>query len=213
MFAENKLLDIFIDEMPVQLECPALGCAWKSQPLSEAVALEMWKDHSAGAHGHQAAVGGAARDGGGEGCDDGDGGAFHDEEENHLSGWSNPNTNLQEIPQPMLQGTCSQEDFKFFKRNWMAYVRYHEKVDAGEIREELWNCLSTELKLFVYRDLGSNVDTATQDEMLRVIELLVVEDLENYVYENPGKQVVLDMDNVVLVDEEQAVMVVPQVDI
>jgi hypothetical protein len=162
--------------MPVQLECPTPGCAWKSQPLSEAVALEMWRAHST-VHGG----------GGGEVWDDGDGGAFHDEEEEiHLSGWSNPNTNLQEIPRPMLQGTCSQEDFKFFKRKWMGYVRYHEKVDAGEIREELWNCLNTELKLFVYRDLGSNVDTATQAEMLRVIELLVVEDLENYVYKDPG---------------------------
>ena len=74
----------------------------------------------------------------------------------------------------------------------MRYVRYCEKVDAGKIREQLWNCLNTDLKLFVYRDLGSNVDTATQAEMLRVIKLLAVEDLENYVYENPGKQVVLD---------------------
>ena len=95
----------------------------------------------------------------------------------------------------------------------MRYVRYYEKVDAGEIREQLWNCLNTDLKLFVYRDLGSKVDTATQAEMLRVIELLVVDDLENYVHENPGKQVVLDMDNMVLVDEEQAGMVVPKVDI
>ena len=68
----------------------------------------------------------------------------------------------------------------------MRYVRYYEKEDANEVRAQLLHCLDIDLQLFVYRDLGSKVDTATQAEVLRVIELLVVEDLEDYVYENPG---------------------------
>ena len=55
------------------------------------------------------------------------------------------------------------------------YVRYYEKVDANEVRAQLLNCLDIDLQLFVYRDLGSNVDTTNQAEMLRVIELLVEE--------------------------------------
>ena len=90
----------------------------------------------------------------------------------------------------MLQETCSQEDFNFFRREWLRYIRYYQKVDACEIRDQLWYCLNTDLQLFVYRDLGSNVDTATQAEMLRVIELLMVEEVENYVYENPVNKVV-----------------------
>ena len=60
MFEEDALLHIFIDKMPMELECPNPGCnhgeggaRWKTQPLSEAVALEMWKAHRADAHGQQ----------------------------------------------------------------------------------------------------------------------------------------------------------------
>ena len=89
----------------------------------------------------------------------------------------------------MLQGRCSQEDFNFFRREWQGYVRYYGKVDANEVRAQLLNCLDRTLQLFVHRDLGGNADNATQADMLRVIELLVVEEVEKDMYEN------LDIEN------------------
>ena len=60
MFDENNLLDIFINEMPVQLECTTPGCnhgeagiRWKTQPLTEYVAQEMLKLHRTAAHGQE----------------------------------------------------------------------------------------------------------------------------------------------------------------
>jgi hypothetical protein len=96
---------------------------------------------------------------------------------------------------------------------WQRYVRFYEKVDAYEIKDQLLNCLDKTIQLFVYRDLGSNVDTATQADLLRVIELLVVEEVDKDVYENLDDEVVVNMEHtVVVVDEEHAVMVVPKVD-
>ena len=117
--------------------------------------MELMDFHRAGAHGQQISGGD------GEVRDDGVGGAVHD-----WSEWSGPSSNLQEIPCPELQGRCSQEDFNFLRREWLRYVRYYKKVDACKIRDQLWNCLDTDLQSFKYRDLGSNVDTATQAEML-----------------------------------------------
>ena len=71
----------------------------------------------------------------------------------------------------------------------------YKKVDANEVRDQLLNCLDTTLQLFVNRDLGSNVVTATQADLLRVIELLVVDEVEKYVYENLEDKVVVDMEH------------------
>ena len=73
----------------------------------------------------------------------------------------------------MIQEGCSQEDYIFFKREWLSYVRYYQKVDVKEIRDQLMNCLDTALQIVVYRALGSDVDITTQAELLWVIELLV----------------------------------------
>ena len=73
MFDENNLLDIFINEMPVQLECTTPGCnhgeagiRWKTQPLTEYVAQEMLKLHRTAAHGQQIGGGGGVVYVGGE---------------------------------------------------------------------------------------------------------------------------------------------------
>jgi hypothetical protein len=57
-------------------------------------------------------------------------------------------------------------------------------VDTNEIGAQLLNCLDRALQLFVHRDLGGSADNATQADMLRVIELLVVEEVETDMYEN-----------------------------
>ena len=77
MSDEDTLLQILIDEMAMELECTAQVCAhgvggarWKTPPLSEPGALQMFEAHRADAH----PVGG-----GGDVCDDGVGGAVHDD--------------------------------------------------------------------------------------------------------------------------------------
>ena len=73
-------------------------------------------------------------------CDGGGGGAVHDDgDKTGLSEWSWPSSNLQEIPCPVLQGGCSQEDFNFFRKKWLMYVRYYEKVDVNKMRDQLLN--------------------------------------------------------------------------
>ena len=64
-----------------------------------------------------------------------------------------PCSNLQDIPRPVLLGGCSQEDFIFFSREWLRYVRHYKKVDANEISEQLLQCLDTALQKVVYRAL------------------------------------------------------------
>ena len=49
------------------------------------------------------------------------------------------------------------------------YVRYYEKVDANEIRDQLLKCLDTALRKVVYRALevdafDIDVDTITQEK-------------------------------------------------
>ena len=111
----------------------------------------------------------------------------------------------------MIQEGCSQEDYNLFKREWLRYVRFYKKVEANEIRDQLLNCLDRTLQLFVYRDLGSDVDTATQADLLWVIKLLVVEEVEKDVYENPdGKTDTHYPTNVVVVDEEYTVEMVEE---
>jgi hypothetical protein len=113
--------------------------------------------HRAGAHGQQVGGGGGeVRDGGGDV-------AVHDGGDTNLqSECSWPSSSLQEIPRPMIQEGCSQEDYNFFKREWQRYVRFYEKVDAKEIRDQLMNCLDTTLQILVHRAPGSEVDITTQ---------------------------------------------------
>ena len=115
----------------------------------------------------------------------GDGGgdvAVHDGGDTNLhSEWSWPCSSLQEIPRPMIQEGCSQKDYNFFKREWLRYVRFYEKVDANEIRDQLMNCLDTTIQIVVYRAIGRSFDTTTQAALLWEIEMLVVEDVEKYV--------------------------------
>jgi hypothetical protein len=164
MFDEDDLLDIFIDEMLTQLECPTPGCnhgeggvAWKSQPLSEAVALEMWKAHRADAHGHQAAVGGAAHDGGGG------------------------RLQLAKIPRPVVCGGCSQEDFKYFTRSWNQYVRASNEKDGVKLRDQLLHCPDEALKKAVDRALGDRVENISLLDLLKEIESLAVVKQSNHV--------------------------------
>ena len=159
--------------MPTVLVCPTTesthghgGARWRTPPLSEDNAMDLMDVHRAVAHSQQ--IGGG----------DGEAEADHDAE------WSWPGSSLQEIPRPVLQGKCSQEDFNFFRREWQRYVRYYRKVDTNEIGAQLLNCLDRALQLFVHRDLGGSADNATQADMLRVIELLVVEEVETDMYEN-----------------------------
>ena len=79
MFDEDHLLQILINKMAMELECLALVCAhgvggarWKTPPLSETGAIQVFDAHMADAH----PVGG-----GGDVCDDGVGEAIHDGEE------------------------------------------------------------------------------------------------------------------------------------
>ena len=64
-------------------------------------------------------------------------------------------------------------------------------MDANEISEQLLNCLDTALQKVVSRALevdafSIDVDTITQDELLTVIEVLMVEVVEKAVYNDYG---------------------------
>ena len=160
--------------MPLPMVQP-WGRGSKVEDPAHYVAMENGDDgHIADVHG-QHLGGGEVRDGeGGEDVHDAGG-------KGQLSEWSYPSSNLQEIPRPMLQGGCSQEDFNLFRKEWLRYVRYYDAmVDANEISEQLWNCLDTALQKVVSRavevdDFGINVDTITQDKLLMVIKVLAVE--------------------------------------
>ena len=165
MFDGNNLLDIFIDEMPVQLECPIPGCnhgeagiRWKTQPLTENVALEMLKLHRTDAHGQlEAAGGGAAHDGGGG------------------------RLQLAKIPRPVVCGGCSQEDFKYFTRSWNQYVRASNEKDGVKLRDQLLHCPDEALKKAVDRALGDRVENISLLDLLKDSETLAVVKQSNHV--------------------------------
>ena len=165
------------------LVCPITGCTlgnggarWRTPPLSENGAMRYMERHRAAVHGQQ--IDGV----GGEACDDGVGEAVQDEgEEKHLSEWSRPDLRLQDIPRPVLQRRCTQEDFNIFRRGWLRYVRYYEKVDDSEIRNELMNCLDATIQIVVYNAFNRSFDNTTPAALLWEIEMLVVEDVEKYV--------------------------------
>ena len=133
------MLQILINEMPMELECAALVCAhgvggarWKTQPLSELGALHMMDTHTAQVH--PVGDGGAARDGGGG------------------------KILLAKKPRPEISGGSSQEDFKFFKRTWNQYVRASNEVDEVKLRDQLLHCPDVALKKAVDRALGDRVE-------------------------------------------------------
>jgi hypothetical protein len=109
----------------------------------------------------------------------------------------------------MIQKGCSQEDYNFFRREWLSYVRFYEKVDAYEIRDQLLNCLDTTLQILLYRALGNDVDTTTQAVLLMVIELLVLEKVEKAVYDDfSGENDNLSPTDVISQFKKHAVLVV-----
>ena len=89
------------------LECTIQVCShgeggthWRTHLLPESAAIEMLKRNLVDCHGQQ--VGG-----GGGGVDDGEG-----------------QVQLDEIPHLVITGGCSQEEFKYFRRQWNMYVGY-----------------------------------------------------------------------------------------
>jgi hypothetical protein len=76
--------------------------------------MELMDFHRADAHGQQIGGGGGAVRDGGDGCDGGGDEAVND------AGWSLPSSSRQEMPRPMIQEGCSQEDYNFFKRKMAA---------------------------------------------------------------------------------------------
>ena len=75
-------------------------------------------------------------------------------------------------PCPVVKGGCSQEDFLFFRRIWLRYVRHYKKVDANEIREQLLNCLDTALQVVV----GSLDAWICQDDTAVISTMQVITD-------------------------------------
>ena len=150
MFDEAALLEILIDEMPTELECPTPGCnhgvggaRWKTHPLTENNAMKMLELHIAGAQGQQhGGVGGAVRDGGGK-------------------------VQLAKIPRPVVAG-------KYLKRKWDQYVRCSHETDEARLRDHLLNCPNEALQKAVNRALDDIVNNITLVDLLKEIETLAV---------------------------------------
>ena len=155
--------NILIAEMPVELPCTALGCQhgddggpYKTPALEVDYALKMLDRHRADVHGVQ-----GDRDGGGAG-----GGA---------------KIQLSKIPRPDISGGSSQEDFKYFLRQWNQYVRASNETNDTKLRDQLLHCPDAALKKAVDRALGDRADTINVADLLKEIETLAVIRQSNHV--------------------------------
>ena len=155
--------NILIAEMPVELPCTALACQhgdgggpYKTPALEVEYAVKMLDRHRADVHGVQ-----GDRDSGGAG-----GGA---------------KIQLSKIPRPDISGGSSQEDFKYFLRQWNQYVRASNETNDTKLRDQLLHCPDAALKKAVDRALGDRADTINVADLLKEIETLAVIRQSNHV--------------------------------
>ena len=157
--------------MAVELECTETECdsgvdgsRWKTQPLTEQLAIQVLDRHLLIVHGHQ--VQQAGRGGGDHGVgNDGGGGKSKQEK----------------IPRPTISSGISQQDFKFFRGEWTRYKRCSGIKDADIIRDQLMYCPDESLRKHVCRSLGDRVDTISEEELLEEIKKLAVERQSNII--------------------------------
>ena len=156
--------------MAVELECSAVECdsgaegaRWKTQPLTEQLAIQVLDRHLLVVHGQQ--VHQAGRGEGAHGLD-GDGGGKLKQEK---------------IPRPTISSGISQQDFKFFHGEWNRYKRSSGIKDATIIRDQLMYCPDESLRKHVCRSLGDRVDTISETELLEEIKKLAVERQSNII--------------------------------
>ena len=147
--------------MSVELLCTAQECTagvggerWKTQELPEALALQTLDRHLLG-HGLQI-PGGGNSDGGNR-------------------------SRLEKLPRPSISAGCNQQDFQFFREQWTRYKRASGESDEAKLRDQLMYCPDEALRKHVSRSLGARVDTITEVDLLKEIEMLAVERQSNLV--------------------------------
>ena len=75
---------------------------------------------------------------------------------------------------PKVEGGCSQEDFKFFRRTWNQCVRASIENNDGKLKDQLLHCPDDTLRKAVDRAQGDRVDTIYVVDLLKEIEMLAI---------------------------------------
>ena len=150
-------------EMAVQLECTAGTCEegpggtrWKTQLLSETLALQMLDRHLL-SHGLQ--VSSASNS-------DGSGGK----------------SRFEKLHRPSLSSGTTMKDFKFFLQEWARYKRAAGDDDLSRVRDQLLNCTDENLRKHLSSTLGERILSITEKDLLKEIETLAVEKQSNLVH-------------------------------
>ena len=147
----------------VELECTFGTCdvgpdgsRWKTQKLSEPLALQMLDRHLL-SHGMQVAS-----------LSSGDG--------------ASNKSRFQKLHRPSLSAGTTMKDFKFFLQEWERYKRASGDTDVVRIRDQLLNCTDEKLRKHLSSTLGERILSISEKDLLSEIEILAVEKQSNLVH-------------------------------
>ena len=153
----------FLKMVTVELECTYGTCdegpdgsRWKTQRLSESLALQMLDRHLL-SHGMQVASLGSS------------------------DGASNK-SRFEKLHRPSLSAGTTMKDFKFFLQEWERYKRASGDTDVVRIRDQLLNCTDEKLRKHLSSTLGERILSISEKDLLSEIEILAVEKQSNLVH-------------------------------
>ena len=146
----------------VQLECTFGACEegpegtkWKTQSLSESLALQMLDRHLVN-HGMQ--MSSIPNEG------------------------STTKSRFEKLHRPSLSTGTTMKDFKFFLQEWERYKRASGDTDVTRVRDQLLNCTEENLRKQLSSTLGDRILTISEKDLLDEIEILAVEKQSNLVH-------------------------------
>jgi hypothetical protein len=63
-----------------------------------------------------------------------------------------------DLPCPMLQDGCNQDEFKLFTLQWRLYIREKGELDYNEVRQQLLSCIDETLVEAIHDALGYKIN-------------------------------------------------------
>ena len=81
-----------------------------------------------------------------------------------------------DLPCPMLQDGCNQDEFRSFTLQWMLYIKEKGELDYSEVRQHLLNCIDETLGDAMHDALGYKINTSSVTDMMTELGKLAVDE-------------------------------------
>ena len=80
------------------------------------------------------------------------------------------------VPFPMLQDGCNQDEFRSFTLQWRLYTGGQGEMEVRELRRLLLNCIDGTLEDAMHDALGNKINTSTEADMMTELGKLAVDE-------------------------------------